>query len=71
MSGAGGRAHSKNVSWSKPQEPSFLKAFKDKVGYKEPATIGESTCTVLDHWIYICNCLRLYLFSVSVEDLLA
>lgn len=36
---SGGRAHSKNVSWSKPQEPSFLKAFKEKVGYREPSTI--------------------------------
>jgi len=38
---AGGRAPRNNVAYSKPQEPAFLKAFKSKVGYKEPATIGE------------------------------
>ena len=37
---SGGRAPGKNVTWSKPQEPAFLKAFKDKVGYREPVTIG-------------------------------
>ena len=31
---------SKNVAYVKPGEPSFLKAFKAKVGYKEPATVG-------------------------------
>ncbi|XP_064394847.1 uncharacterized protein KIAA1143-like isoform X2 [Halichondria panicea] len=36
---SGGRAPSKNVTWTKPQEPTFLKAFKDKVGYKEPVSI--------------------------------
>ena len=36
---------SRNVAFTKPEEPSFLKKFKAKVGYKEPATIGESACT--------------------------
>lgn len=29
----------RNVAYSKPAEPSFLRAFKQKVGYKEPETI--------------------------------
>ena len=35
---------SRNVAFTKPDEPSFLKKFKAKVGYKAPATIGESVC---------------------------
>ena len=31
---------SRNVAYKKPAEPPFLKAFKDKVGYKEPIGIG-------------------------------
>ena len=38
---SGGRAPRKNVAYNKPHEPAFLKAFKAKVGYKEPATVGE------------------------------
>ena len=34
-------APNRNVAWIKPQEPSFLKAFKNKVGYREPDTIGK------------------------------
>ena len=29
------------MAYIKPAEPSFLKSFKEKVGYKEPANIGE------------------------------
>lgn len=29
----------RNVAYNKPAEPSFLRAFKQKVGYKEPETI--------------------------------
>ena len=32
---AGGGKKSSGINWSKPAEPSFLKAFKEKVGYKE------------------------------------
>ena len=41
MSTSGGRAPRKNVAYTKPHEPAFLKAFKTKVGYKEPASVGE------------------------------
>ena len=34
-------APSRKVAWIKPQEPSFIQAFKAKVGYKEPDTIGK------------------------------
>lgn len=32
---------SRNVAFTKPDEPAFLKKFKAKVGYKEPATIED------------------------------
>ena len=32
---AGGGKKSSGISWNKPSEPAFLKAFKEKVGYKE------------------------------------
>ena len=35
---AGGGKKSSGISWNKPSEPSFLKAFKEKVGYKEKVT---------------------------------
>ena len=34
-------APKKNVAYMKPEEPSFLKSFKAKVGYKEPASLGK------------------------------
>ena len=34
-------APNRKVAWIKPQEPSFIKAFKSKVGYREPETIGK------------------------------
>lgn len=30
----------KNVAYTRPDEPNFIKALKSKVGYKEPSTIG-------------------------------
>lgn len=38
-------APNRNVAWIKQQEPSFLKAFKAKVGYREPDTIGKQLLT--------------------------
>jgi len=38
-------APSRNIAYVKQEEPSFLKAFKAKVGYREPATVG----TLLPH----------------------
>lgn len=32
------------VSWVKPAEPSFLKKFKNDVGYKEGPTIDTKVC---------------------------
>jgi len=32
-------APKRNVAYTKPSEPSFLKAFKERVGYKAPDTI--------------------------------
>ena len=32
---------SRNVTFNKPAEPAFLKAFKSKVGYKEPVGLGK------------------------------
>ena len=32
-------APKRNVAYNKPSEPSFVRAFKRKVGYKEPETI--------------------------------
>ena len=31
------------MAFSKPEEPSFLREFKAKVGYREPATVGRFT----------------------------
>lgn len=36
---AGSSAPKRNVKFNKPEDPSFLKAFKSKVGYKEPDSI--------------------------------
>ena len=50
---------SRNVAYKKPEEPSFLKAFKSKVGYREPATVGMSyrsciktACIIISILIY-------------------
>jgi len=39
-----------NVSWVKPAEPSFLKKFKNDVGYKEGPTVDTKvTLSVFIH----------------------
>ena len=35
---AGGGKRGSGINFHKPSEPSFLKAFKEKVGYKEKVT---------------------------------
>ena len=35
---AGGGKRGGHINFHKPSEPSFLKAFKEKVGYKEKVT---------------------------------
>lgn len=37
-----------NVSWVKPAEPSFLKKFKNDVGYKEGPTV-DTKVSVFSH----------------------
>jgi len=38
----------RNVAFTKPAEPSFLKAFKQRVGYKAPDTIEAKRSQQLD-----------------------
>ena len=38
----------RNVAFTKPAEPNFLKAFKERVGYKSPDTIEAKRTRQLD-----------------------
>lgn len=38
----------RNVAFAKPAEPKFLKAFKDRVGYKSPDTIEAKRTRQID-----------------------
>lgn len=41
-----------NVSWVKPAEPSFLKKFKNDVGYKEGPTVDTKVSVFfLSHYV--------------------
>lgn len=37
-----------NVAFSKPEEPAFLKRFKERVGYKEDQGMSDKVNFVLD-----------------------
>ena len=36
----------RNVAYTKPDEPNFIKALKSKVGYKEPSTVGRISVVI-------------------------
>ena len=44
---AGGGKKGSGINFHKPSDPSFLKAFKEKVGYKEKVTSIDDKVSVL------------------------
>ena len=44
---AGGGKKGSGINFHKPSDPSFLKAFKEKVGYKEKVTSIDDKVNVL------------------------
>ena len=47
---AGGGKKGSGINFHKPSDPSFLKAFKEKVGYKEKVTSIDDKVNVLKFW---------------------
>ena len=43
-------ASKRNVQFNQPEVPSFLKKFKERVGYKEPASVNDKFADSVEHF---------------------